>query len=150
MGIISTLGAERILPELQATSKKEVLRELAGAAAHLHPELSAEELLKVLEEREALGSTGVGDGVAIPHGKLTGISSLSVLFGRSLKGIGFDAMDGRPTHLFFLLLAPVHAAAPYLAELAEISRFAKDPEHRNRLMLATSLEEILAVFKEAG
>jgi PTS system nitrogen regulatory IIA component len=102
-----------------------------------------------LLEREELGSTGIGDGIAIPHGKLPAIKKIIVCFGRSVNGVAFDAVDNRPTHLFFLLIAPEAAAAPYLSSLAELSRFLKNSQTRSRLLLAEDTDEILAIFSEA-
>lgn len=150
MGIISQLTAEMIVPSLAATSKKEVLRELAAAVHAQEPQFDTETVYSILLERENLGSTGIGDGIAIPHGKLKGLQAITVCFGRSRQGLAFDALDGKPTHLFFLLLAPEETAAPYLSCLAELSRFLKNPQTRNRLMQAENTEELLAVFADAG
>ena len=150
MGIISRITPGLVLPALAATSKKEALRELAGAVHHEQPQLDAEMLYAILLERENLGTTGIGDGIAIPHGKITGLAEITICFGRSRQGIAFEALDGKPTHLFFLLLAPEEAAAPYLSSLAEISRFLKNPATRERLLHAGNIAELLAIFAEAG
>jgi len=150
MGIISQIPAALILPAIQAASKKETLRELAGAVHAAQPELDPERLYAILQEREALGSTGIGDGIAIPHGKIKGLPEITICFGRSRQGIPFDSLDGKPAHLFFLLLAPEELAVPYLSSLAELSRFLKNPPNRNRLLHAEGVKELLAILAEAG
>ncbi|MEW6594490.1 MAG: PTS sugar transporter subunit IIA [Thermodesulfobacteriota bacterium] len=150
MGIVSQIPASMILPAMQAASKKEALKELAAAVHAARPELDTEALYAILQEREALGSTGIGDAIALPHGKIRGLTEIVACFGRSRQGIPFDALDGKPAHLFFLLLAPETAAAPYLSALAELSRFLKNSQTRNRLMQAKGGEELLAILAEAG
>lgn len=137
-----------ILPDLAATSKKETLLELAAAVREEYPALSATDLRDILLEREALGSTGIDEGIAIPHGKIGGIGEIILCFGRSRRGIAFDAPDGKPTHLFFLLVAPADAAAQYLSSLARLSRFLKTPHIRSRLLLAENKEELAAILAE--
>ncbi|MCJ7593195.1 MAG: PTS sugar transporter subunit IIA, partial [Desulfobacterales bacterium] len=95
-----------IIPDLKAKDKKGVLEELADAIASHEPSLDKNSLVKVLLERERLGSTGIGDGVAIPHGKFPAVTQPIISFGRSRKGLDFDSMDGEPAFLFFLLVAP--------------------------------------------
>ncbi|MBU0575406.1 MAG: PTS sugar transporter subunit IIA, partial [Proteobacteria bacterium] len=106
MKITEILKKEFILEELKAKSKREVLVELAGAFAKGGLTFDPDAMLHVLLEREKLGSTGIGDGIAIPHGKLAGLEEMVVAFGRSREGVDFEAMDGKPAHLFFLLMAP--------------------------------------------
>ncbi len=149
MSVISDINPNMILPNLSAAAKKEVLLELAEAVHTEMPDLDTKDIFKVLRERESLGSTGIGDGIAIPHGKLKRLSKITICFGRSVRGVPFDSMDGKPAHLFFLLLAPEEAAASYLSSLAELSRFLKNPQNRSRLMLASDKEEIEAIFAEA-
>ena len=99
-------------------------------------------------ERERLGSTGIGDGVALPHGKLRGLDKLLLSFGRSIDGLDFDSIDERPAYLFFLLLAPENSAGMHLKFLAKISRMLKDGNLRQRLMQAKSREEIYKVITD--
>ncbi|MEW6500032.1 MAG: PTS sugar transporter subunit IIA [Thermodesulfobacteriota bacterium] len=149
MGIISQIPAALVLPAMAAASKKEALKELAGAVHAARPELDAERLYATILERETLGSTGIGDAIAIPHGKIKGLSEITICFGRSKQGVPFESLDGKPAHLFFLLLAPEGAATPYLTSLAELSRFLKNPQTRNRLMHAEGGAELLAILAEA-
>jgi PTS system nitrogen regulatory IIA component len=110
--------------------------------------LNKEALVEVLLERERLGSTGIGDGIAIPHGKIKDLDELILSFGRSTQGIEFDSMDGRPTHLFFLLIAPENSAGIHLRALAKISRLLKSAHFRQRLLEAGTVEELFLVIQE--
>lgn len=118
---------------LRGTDKKEVLEELSALAQKVYPELSDKEVMQVLLERERLGSTGVGNGVAIPHGKVHSLTHIVALFGRSKKGIDFQSHDQKPATLFFVLLAPENVVGSHLQVLARLSRLLKTEEVRNRL-----------------
>ncbi len=142
------LDSTRIISRLAARSKKEVLAELAAAVAAQLPGVSAEELTALLLEREGLGSTGVGDGIALPHGKIRGLPELVLWFGRSPEGIAFDTHDSKPAHLFFLLLAPEESSTAYLKALARLSRTLKTPQVRARLLGAADTDELAAIFRE--
>jgi len=107
-----------------------------------HDGIQNEAMVDVLLDREKLGSTGIGDGIAIPHGKLKSLDSLVISFGRSREGIDFESIDGKPVHIFFLLMAPESSTGQHLKALAKISRMLKDPEFRSDLMSARSAEEI--------
>ena len=131
-----------IIPELKATDKKGVLEELAEPIVNHDASLDKGALVKILLERERLGSTGIGDGVAIPHGKSDGIRQPVISFGRSLAGLDFDSMDGEPAYLFFLLLAPENTASIHLKALARIARILKNSTFRKVLMEATTTQEI--------
>ena len=147
MRLIDLLNPGAVIPDLKGREKQEVLGELAAAVA---PGLGvpAERVARVLAEREKLGSTGIGDGIAIPHGKLDGIEGLRVGFARSVSGVDFEAMDGGTTHLFFVLIAPEESVGDHLKMLARISRMLKDNAFRSRLMKAKSREEILLTIEE--
>lgn len=136
MKIEDILAEELVLADLAARSKADVLDELATAVASRHPELDRERLVQALEDRERLNSTALGDGVAIPHGKLSGIKRVFAAFARSRQGVDFHSLDGGPTHLFFLLVAPEDSAGAHLKALARISRLLKDDGFRARLMQA--------------
>lgn len=148
MKIIDLLTPGQVLANLQAGNKRGVLEELAAV---LVPQTEGLELPKVVEallDRERLGSTGIGDNIAIPHGKLPQLTHLLLAFGRSLKGVDFDSMDGKPSHLFFLLLAPVNSAGLHLKALAKISRMLMSQTFRDNLMQAADAEEILRLLAE--
>jgi len=112
------------------------------------PALSPDRLTAILMEREGLGSTGIGEGVAIPHGKISGIDRLVTVFGRSREGVQFASLDGKPARLFFLVLAPENSAGMHLKALARISRLLKDPRFRGRLLAAEGVEGLSQVLRE--
>jgi PTS system nitrogen regulatory IIA component len=142
MKIAEFLREDLILPELRSTDKAGVLREMCEALARAYPQLSAPRLTETLLEREKLGSTGVGEGVAIPHGKLPGLPGLLAAFGRSRQGIDFAAIDSKPTYLFFVLFAPENSAGVHLKALARISRLFKSPQFRTSIVEARDSKEI--------
>lgn len=146
MKIIDILNTDRILPSLTATTKNGVLEELADALVKECDNLDRKKVVEVLVERENLGSTGIGDNIAIPHGKLPNLENLVLCFGRSLPGVNFDSMDGKPTHLFFLLLAPENSIGLHLKALAKISRLLKDSSFRRNLMEAVDAPAILKLL----
>ena len=151
MKIVDFVGPELIVPQLQAHEKSAVIRELADhLAAHVtgSQKIDREVLAKVLLERERLASTAIGEGVAIPHGKLDAVGKLVAVVGRAPEGVDFDSMDGRPTHLFFVLVAPENSTGVHLKALARISRLFKDPEFRTRLMQAKDAQEIFRVIAD--
>jgi len=148
MKTIDLLPAARILPDLRATTKRGVLEELAAPLASGPEGLNLPAVVEVLMERERLGSTGIGDNIAIPHGKLPQLTHLILAFGRSLKGVDFDSMDGKPSHLFFVLLAPVNSAGLHLKALAKISRMLMSQTFRDNLMKASGAEEIYRLIQE--
>ena len=142
MKLSELLDESNIITDLNARDKKGVLEELVTAVINHEPSIDKHTLVKVLLERERLGSTGIGDGVAIPHGKYHGISQPLVSFGRSRSGLDFESMDGQPAHLFFLLVAPENSANVHLKVLATIARILKNSAFRKSLMEAGSREEI--------
>ncbi|MBW2107982.1 MAG: PTS sugar transporter subunit IIA [Deltaproteobacteria bacterium] len=147
MRILDNLKTEAIVAELHATDKKGVLQELTAALAQVSG-MDPDEMVQVLMERERLGSTGIGGGIAIPHGKMKSLKSLLMGFGRSRAGVDFDAMDGKRTHLFFLLLAPEDSTGGHLKMLARISRLLKNTVFKERLMNAADGQELYAVIEK--
>ena len=148
MKINGLLQPEDIIPELAAETRDQLLLELAEKVVQRHPLLNSAEIFKVLQERERLGSTGIGDGIAIPHGKLQWAGDLVLAFGRNLKGVDFNAVDGRKVHLFFLLIAPETAFGVHLKMLARISRILKDPAVRKELLEAPDAAAIHTIIQE--
>jgi PTS system nitrogen regulatory IIA component len=148
MKITDILVREASVLDLVSTSKDDLLAELAGALASAEPRLDAENLLRVLREREALQSTGIGEGVAIPHGKIVGLDRLVATFARSAGGVDFDSIDGQPTQLFFLLVVPEQSGGQHLKALARISRFFRDASFRDKLLGADDLDEIFRAIEE--
>jgi len=148
MKITEMLRKDCVIDVLTSATKKDTLRELAQVILREYPEYDDEKVVKVLLDREKLGSTGIGDGIAIPHGKLVMLDQLMVSFGRSPEGIDFNAMDGKPVHLFFLLLAPENSAGLHLKVLAKISRMLKDPDFRMQLLQAESTEALYKIISD--
>lgn len=130
------LDKDLIIPELTSSTKEEVLREIVGVVSAKVPGMDAEEALRVLLERESLGSTGIGDGIAIPHGKLESLDHIVVAVARSREGVDFDSLDHAPCRIIFLVIAPEQVAGLHLRILAHISRLLKDPEFRKNFLEA--------------
>ena len=148
MKITDILVREGSILDLVATGKDDLLAELAGALAAAEPALERDSLLNVLREREALQSTGIGEGVAIPHGKIAGLDRLVATFARSTAGVDFESIDGQPTQLFFLLIVPEQSGGQHLKALARISRFFRDASFREKLLDAGNLDEIFRAIEE--
>jgi PTS system nitrogen regulatory IIA component len=146
--ITDILVKESILLDLTGSTKADVLAEMANALARSEPELDELRILEVLIEREKLGSTGIGEGVAIPHGSLLGLSRFMASFARSCEGVDFDSIDGQPTHLFFLLLSPEYSTGQHLRALARVSRLLRDASFRERLLDAETQEEVYRAIEE--
>jgi len=148
MKITDIFRKEHIVERLQSKTKGDVLAELSGIILHGDIHLRHEAVVNTLLEREKLGSTGIGDGIAIPHGKIANLDKLIVAFGRSIEGVEFDAMDGKPAHLFFLLLAPENTTGQHLKALAKISKMLKDNAFRKMLMEAKSKNELFTIIAD--
>ena len=142
MKLSEILDEDYIIPDLKARDKRGVLEELTEPIVDHEPSLDKSTLVKILLERERLGSTGIGDGVAIPHGKSAGIRQPMISFGRSLQGLDFESMDGQPAFLFFLLVAPENSASIHLKALAKIAKILKNSSFRRVLMEASTRQEI--------
>ncbi len=147
MKILDFLPEEAVLPDLRARSKAEVLEELAAPVARLAA-IPVEELVAVLLERERLGSTGIGGGIGIPHGKHRRLGRLMIGFGRSREGVDFESLDGRPTRLFFLLMTPENSTGSHLQMLARISRLLKHEPFKERLLQAADRGEIRDIIRQ--
>lgn len=148
MKISDFLNLESVIPELQSHDKAAALDEMAGWLASCHRPLEKQKVLQVLQDRERISTTAIGEGVAIPHGKLSGADRVLAVFARSLQGVDFASLDGEPTHLFFALIAPENAAADHLKALARISRLLKDDVLRRRLMQAKGQQELYDIIAE--
>jgi len=148
MKVTDFLSQETVLPDLKGTTKPDVLRELAAGLAAQHKEIQLDKLVAVLTERERLGSTAIGDGIAIPHGKLGGVGRIIGAFGRHREGVDFESVDGHPTRLFFLLVAPEESTNLHLKALARVSRLLKNEALRARLLEAADAGAIFQLIKE--
>ncbi len=138
---------EAIIPALKAASKKQALQELSERAADLSG-LPARDILDALIQRERLGSTGTGDGIAIPHAKLPKAQSIFGIFARASRPIDFESLDGAPVDLIFLLIAPESAGADHLKALARLARMLRDPTATAKLRAARDVDAIYAVLRE--
>ncbi|MDP3284085.1 MAG: PTS sugar transporter subunit IIA [Desulfobacterales bacterium] len=147
MKILDVLRKETILTDLKAKDKKGVIEELVASVSQITG-INSRELVQVLLERERLGSTGIGGGIGIPHGKLANLESLIMGFGLSRKGVDFESMDGRPTHLFFLLITPENSTGLHLKLLARISRILKNDSFKKKLMKAAGSNEVYSIIGE--
>jgi len=148
MKIVDFLNEKAITADLKSTSKEGVIRELVDLLAKAEGIKNKEDLVKVLLSREALGSTGIGQGVGIPHGKTDSVKRLVAAFGVCHQGVNFDALDGEPVYLFFLLVAPEDSAGPHLKGLARISRLLKDKYFRESLKSLTDEKIVLKLIRE--
>jgi PTS system nitrogen regulatory IIA component len=136
MQLSDYLDADFILPQLESRNKPDVLWELLVPLRNKFEEFDLKKAHGILMERENLGSTGIGDKVAIPHGKMDELQDIVLVVGRSIEGVEFSAIDNKPCHIFFLVLAPEHVAGLHLRILAHVSRLLRDPEFRQAFMQA--------------
>ncbi len=148
MKLLDIVSSGGVVDDLRAATKEGVLREMSEVAAASVPSLSVQSLTSILLDRESLGSTGIGDGVAIPHGKVPGLTRLVAVFGRSRAGVQFHSLDGKPAHLFFLVMAPEQSAGMHLKALARISRLLKDARFRRSLLDARDADDLRRILKE--
>ena len=145
MLLTDLVAPNAIIPALKVTGKKQVLAELAVKAAELSGQ-NERAILEILQQREKLGSTGVGNGIAIPHGKVPKLTKLFGLFARLERPVDFEALDGQPVDLVFLLLAPEGAGADHLKALARVARLLRDPDIARKLRDSRDAEALYAVL----
>jgi PTS system nitrogen regulatory IIA component len=146
--ITDFLTVQTVIPTLASRDKNAALEEMAEWLVSHHRHLNKQKVLTVLLEREKISTTAIGEGVAIPHGKLPGVERVFGVFARSPQGVDFASLDGGPTHLFFVLIAPENAAADHLKALARISRLLKDEAFRRRLMEGQTSQELFKIIAE--
>ena len=145
MPLADLVAPNAILPALKVNGKKQALQEIAAKAGELTGQ-SDRAILEILLQREKLGSTGVGNGVAIPHGKLAKLAKVFGLFARLERAVDFEALDGQPVDLIFLLLAPEGAGADHLKALARVARLLRDPEIARKLRESDDAQALYAVL----
>jgi PTS system nitrogen regulatory IIA component len=148
MKLTDILIRDACVVDMRAKTKKEALRELSDALSGAVEGLGAPELLDMLLEREKLGTTAMGDGIAIPHARVESLDRLLASFGRSRHGVDFDSVDGKRTHLFFLLVAPGTEGSAHLLTLARLSRFLTQPDFRARLLEVEATEDLFRALEE--
>ncbi len=147
MKIIDVLQKDAVLTDLKARDKKGLIEEMGLPVSRIAG-VNSGDMVRVLLERERLGTTGIGGGIGIPHGKLKGIDSLILGFGLSRGGVDFESIDGKPTHIFFLLLTPENSIDIHLRMLARISGILKNEIFKQRLMNASDADEILEIIRQ--
>ncbi|MDT8394910.1 MAG: PTS sugar transporter subunit IIA [bacterium] len=147
MKIVDFLTFSDVISDLRATTREGVLREMVDHLKEAGKITDSNRLVEILLDREMLGNTGIGYGVAIPHGRLEGLKDILLVFGKSVDGIEFDAHDGQPVNLFFLLVAPEDSAGLHLKALARISRIVKNPECREALLESGDSESLFQVIQ---
>ena len=148
MPITDLIALDAIIPALRVPNKKQAILELAARAAALTKQ-SEREIAEILLQREKLGSTGIGSGIAIPHGKMSKLNKLFGLFARLERPVDFEALDGQPVDLIFLLLAPEQAGADHLKALARVARLLRDPDVAVKLRESRETEALYAVLTMA-
>ena len=148
MKIAQIMVRDAVILDLAGRAKRDVLAEMATTLAVAEPGVDETQLLSILLAREELQSTGIGESVALPHGKLPGLSRLLATFARSRSGVDFDSIDGRPTQLFFLLVVPENSGGQHLKALARISRFFRDKSFREQLLSAENAEDVCHAIEE--
>jgi PTS system nitrogen regulatory IIA component len=148
MKVVDFLGPNCVIATLEGTGKGEVLGEMARYLGRINTNINPDLLRRVLEERELLASTAIGDGIAIPHGRLDDIDSLVGVLGRSVAGLEFDSIDGKPTHLVFMLVAPSNSTGIHLKALARLSRLFRDALFRQRLLDAPDAASMYRIIEE--
>ena len=146
MSVQEFLSPDAVIPSLRVRAKKPLLQELAAQAARHLPGLDEREIFETLLQRERLGSTGIGEGVAIPHGKLPRLAGLFGLVARLDKPIDFDSIDGQPVDVAFLLLAPENAGADHLKALAQVARILREPGILDRIRSARDGNALYALL----
>jgi PTS system nitrogen regulatory IIA component len=146
MNISDLLAPEAVMPALKVQNKKQLLQELAARAA-LQTRLPEKRILETLIERERLGTTGVGQGIAIPHGRMAGVTNITGVFARLESGIDYEAVDSQPVDLVFMLLAPENAGADHLKALARVSRLLRNQTACEKLRTASTAEALYAVLR---
>ena len=148
MQILDFLSVDAIKLSLESKTKKDAIKEMVELLFKSGKVKDKKKMLQTLMEREELGSTGIGQGIAIPHGKSDTVSDLAAAFGVSQEGISFDSLDGEPVNIFFLLVAPEGAAGAHLKALARISSLLKDKYFRKSLVAAKTPDEVIKIIQE--
>jgi PTS system nitrogen regulatory IIA component len=146
--IVDLIQQDMIIPTLSSTAKSEIIRELAQHLSSSCEAIDHDRLVKVLSDREALASTAIGEGVAIPHGKLPDLGEIKACLARVRDGVDFDSMDGKPTHIFIVMVAPENSTGSHLKALARISRVFKDPDFLQRLLQAPDAEHMFTALRD--
>jgi len=147
MTLLDILSPESTIVDLKGETKEEIIAELVNSL-HLGDAINdKDKVLQAVLEREKIMSTGIGDGIAIPHGKSDAVVKLVAALGTQKRGVDFEALDGEPAYVFFLLVSPANVSGPHIKALARISRLLKNDDFKKRLIAASSSEEIISVIQ---
>ena len=148
MTLLDILSPESTIVDLKVETKEEIIAELVNSL-HLGDAINdKDKVLQAVLEREKIMSTGIGDGIAIPHGKSDAVVKLVAALGTQKRGVDFEALDGEPAYVFFLLVSPANVSGPHIKALARISRLLKNDDFKKRLIAASSSEEIISVIQK--
>ncbi len=149
MNLLDILSPESTIVDLKGESKEDIIAELVNSLPVGDSITDREQVLQAVLDREKIMSTGIGDGIAIPHGKSAAVTELVAAMGTQRRGVDFDALDGEPAFVFFLLVSPANVSGPHIKALARISRLLKNDEFKKKLIEADSAEEIIATIEAA-
>ena len=141
MKISDLISNDSIILDLKANSKQQVLEEISKFVS-VRSNLSQKKILEILQERENICSTAIDEGVAIPHGKFSGLNNIICVLARSISGVDFDSLDEKPTHIFILLLSPENSSKLHIQALSTISKVFKKPELRENILKSGTIDEI--------
>jgi len=148
MKIIDFLKEKAIIPDLKSTDKEGVIKELVSLLERNGEIPGKEKIAKVILEREKLGSTGIGQGIAVPHAKTDDVKQIVIAFGLSQRGVNFESLEGEPVYILFLVLAPIGSIGIHLKVLAKVARLLKDKAFRNSIRSCKGAKEIFRVIKK--
>ncbi|MBT4504709.1 MAG: PTS sugar transporter subunit IIA [Gemmatimonadetes bacterium] len=147
MTLMDILSAKSVIVDLKGETKEEIIEELVDALEVGEVITNRDKVLQAVLEREKIMSTGIGDGIAIPHGKSDAVARLAAALGTQKRGVDFEALDGEPAYVFFLLVSPANVSGPHIKALARISRLLKNDDFKKKLIDASSAEDIMAVIE---
>jgi PTS system nitrogen regulatory IIA component len=149
MNLLDILSLESTIVDLKGESKEDIIAELVNSLVVGDSITDRDQVLQAVLDREKIMSTGIGDGIAIPHGKSAAVTKLVAAMGTQRRGVDFDALDGEPAFVFFLLVSPANVSGPHIKALARISRLLKNDAFKKKLIEANSAEEIIATIEAA-
>ena len=147
MTLLEILSPEAIVVNLQGETKEEIIAELSKLVAKNCQIANSDDIFQAVIEREKIMSTGIGDGIAIPHGKSDSVDKLVAALGTRRRGVDFEALDGEPAYVFFLLVSPTNISGPHIKALARISRYLKNEEFKKRLIAAHTSDDIISIIR---
>ncbi len=147
MTLMDILSTKSVIVDLQGETKDEIIEELVNALELDEAITDRDKVLQAVLEREKIMSTGIGDGIAIPHGKSDAVVRLAAALGTQKRGVDFEALDGEPAYVFFLLVSPANVSGPHIKALARISRLLKNDDFKKKLIRAASADEIVSIIE---